>query len=102
MKEKQEILSPLMQQYLGVKEQYKDAIVFFRVGDFYEMFFDDAKTASAELELTLTGKECGLSERAPMCGVPFHSYETYASRLQRAIRWLSANRLRIPPKQKSL
>ena len=81
MKEKQEILSPLMQQYLGVKEQYKDAIVFFRVGDFYEMFFDDAKTASAELELTLTGKECGLSERAPMCGVPFHSYETYASRL---------------------
>ena len=81
MKEKQEALSPLMQQYLGVKEQYKDAIVFFRVGDFYEMFFDDAKTASRELELTLTGKECGLKERAPMCGVPFHSYETYAARL---------------------
>ena len=81
MKEKQEALSPLMQQYLGIKEQYKDAIVFFRVGDFYEMFFDDAKTASRELELTLTGKECGMKERAPMCGVPFHSYETYAARL---------------------
>ncbi len=81
MKEKEEVLSPLMQQYLGVKEQYKDAIIFFRVGDFYEMFFDDAKTASRELELTLTGKECGMKERAPMCGVPYHSYETYAARL---------------------
>ena len=74
-------LSPLMQQYQKVKEEYKDAIVFFRVGDFYEMFFDDAKTASRELELTLTGKDCGMAERAPMCGVPFHSYETYAARL---------------------
>ena len=66
-------LSPLMQQYKQVKEQYSDAIVFFRVGDFYEMFFDDAVTASRELELTLTGKDCGLPERAPMCGVPFHA-----------------------------
>ena len=74
-------LSPLMQQYQTIKAQYKDAIVFFRVGDFYEMFFDDAKTASKELELTLTGKDCGMEERAPMCGVPFHSYETYAARL---------------------
>lgn len=74
-------LSPLMQQYLSVKEKYKDTIVFFRVGDFYEMFFDDAKLASKELELTLTGKECGLKERAPMCGVPFHSAETYIGRL---------------------
>lgn len=74
-------LSPLMQQYLSVKEQYKDTIVFFRVGDFYEMFFDDAKLASKELELTLTGKDCGLEERAPMCGVPFHSAETYIARL---------------------
>ena len=74
-------LSPLMQQYQRIKAQYKDAIVFFRVGDFYEMFFEDAKTASRELELTLTGKDCGLEERAPMCGVPFHSYETYAARL---------------------
>ncbi len=74
-------LSPLMQQYKSIKAEYKDAIVFFRVGDFYEMFFEDAKTASKELELTLTGKDCGLEERAPMCGVPFHSYETYAARL---------------------
>ena len=70
-------LSPLMQQYLSVKEQNKDTIVFFRVGDFYEMFFDDAKLVSKELELTLTGKDCGLEERAPMCGVPFHSDESY-------------------------
>ena len=74
-------LSPLMQQYLSVKEKNKDTIVFFRVGDFYEMFFDDAKLASKELELTLTGKDCGLEERAPMCGVPFHSAETYIARL---------------------
>ena len=74
-------LSPLMQQYLSVKEQNKDTIVFFRVGDFYEMFFDDAKTASRELELTLTGKDCGLEERAPMCGVPFHSADTYIAKL---------------------
>lgn len=74
-------LSPLMQQYLSVKEKNKDTIVFFRVGDFYEMFFDDAKLASKELELTLTGKDCGLDERAPMCGVPFHSAETYIARL---------------------
>ena len=74
-------MSPLMQQYLSVKEKNKDTIVFFRVGDFYEMFFDDAKLASKELELTLTGKECGLEERAPMCGVPFHSAETYIARL---------------------
>lgn len=74
-------LSPLMQQYLDIKKQYNDAIVFFRVGDFYEMFFDDAKLASKELEITLTGKDCGLEERAPMCGVPFHSAETYIARL---------------------
>lgn len=74
-------LSPLMQQYLEVKKQNQDTIVFFRVGDFYEMFFDDAKLASKELELTLTGKECGLEERAPMCGVPFHSAENYIARL---------------------
>ncbi len=74
-------LSPLMQQYCSVKDKYKDTIVFFRVGDFYEMFFDDAKLVSKELELTLTGKECGLEERAPMCGVPFHSAETYIARL---------------------
>ena len=74
-------LSPLMQQYLEVKKQHKDAILFYRIGDFYEMFFDDALTVSRELDLTLTGKQCGLEERAPMCGVPFHSYEGYVARL---------------------
>lgn len=74
-------LSPLMVQYLEVKEKNKDTLVFFRVGDFYEMFFDDAKLVSKELELTLTGKECGLEERAPMCGVPFHSVEGYIAKL---------------------
>ena len=74
-------LSPMMQQYLEIKRQHPNEILFYRVGDFYEMFFDDALTASRELELTLTGKACGLPDRAPMCGVPFHSYEIYAARL---------------------
>ena len=71
----------MMQQYLEIKKQHKDEILFYRIGDFYEMFFDDALTASRELDLTLTGKQCGLEERAPMCGVPFHSYEGYVARL---------------------
>lgn len=74
-------LSPMMRQYLEIKEQNKDTLLFFRVGDFYELFFDDAITASRELEIVLTGKECGLEERAPMCGVPYHSYEGYVARL---------------------
>lgn len=74
-------LSPMMQQYMDIKSNYQDCILFFRLGDFYEMFFDDAKTASRELELTLTGKQCGMEERAPMCGVPFHSADTYIARL---------------------
>ena len=74
-------MTPMMQQYLQIKEQNKDCILFFRLGDFYEMFFDDAKIASKELELTLTGRDCGQKERAPMCGVPFHSYESYVARL---------------------
>ena len=74
-------LSPMMQQYLEIKKQHKDEILFYRIGDFYEMFFDDALTVSRELDLTLTGKQCGLEERAPMCGVPFHSYEGYVARL---------------------
>ena len=74
-------LSPMMQQYMDIKKQYKDEILFYRIGDFYEMFFDDALTASRELDLTLTGKQCGMEERAPMCGVPFHSYEGYVARL---------------------
>lgn len=74
-------LSPMMEHYLKVKEEYKDCVVFYRLGDFYEMFFDDAVTVSRELELTLTGRDCGLEERAPMCGVPFHSADVYISRL---------------------
>ncbi len=74
-------VSPMMQHYLQTKEQYKDCILFYRLGDFYEMFFDDAKTVSRELELTLTGKSCGLEERAPMCGVPFHAADSYINRL---------------------
>ncbi len=78
---KTEKLSPMMQQYLDIKAEYPDCILFFRLGDFYEMFFEDAKLVSRELELTLTGKNCGQKERAPMCGVPFHSAETYVARL---------------------
>ena len=74
-------LSPMMEQYMKIKEEYKDCILFFRLGDFYEMFFDDAILASKELELTLTGKSCGQEERAPMCGVPFHAAESYISKL---------------------
>ena len=73
--------SPMMQKYLETKEQYKVCILFYRLGDFYEMFFDDAITASRELEITLTGKDCGQEERAPMCGIPHHAAETYISRL---------------------
>lgn len=74
-------LSPMMRQYQEIKQMNPDALLFFRLGDFYEMFFEDAKIASEELELTLTGRDCGLEERAPMCGVPFHSYESYVARL---------------------
>ena len=74
-------LSPMMQQYFELKERHKDHILFFRLGDFYEMFFDDARLASQELDLTLTGRECGQEERAPMCGVPYHSCEAYIARL---------------------
>ena len=77
----QEKLSPMMEQYLQIKNDYPDTILFFRLGDFYEMFFDDAKIASEELDLVLTGKLCGLEERAPMCGVPFHSCEGYIAKL---------------------
>ena len=76
-----EQLTPMMQQYLNTKEEYPDCILFYRLGDFYEMFFDDAIKASKELEITLTGKDCGLSERAPMCGVPFHSASVYIAKL---------------------
>ena len=74
-------LTPMMQQYMQTKKEYPDCILFYRLGDFYEMFFDDALIASKELEITLTGKNCGLEERAPMCGVPYHSVDGYLNRL---------------------
>ena len=74
-------LTPMMQQYMEVKNQYKDCILFYRLGDFYEMFFDDALTASKVLEITLTGRDCGQPERAPMCGVPYHACDVYLNKL---------------------
>ena len=74
-------VTPMMQQYFEIKDKYKDHILFYRLGDFYEMFYGDAETASRELELTLTGRDCGEGKRAPMCGVPFHAYEQYAGKL---------------------
>lgn len=81
MAEKTETYTPMMQQYLKVKENYPDALVFYRIGDFYEMFFDDAKTASRELDLVLTGKNAGVKDRVPMCGVPHHAVGSYIQRL---------------------
>ena len=73
--------TPMMRQYLDTKENYKDYILFYRLGDFYEMFFDDAIIASRVLELTLTGKDCGMEERAPMCGIPYHAADQYITKL---------------------
>ncbi|MDE6241525.1 MAG: DNA mismatch repair protein MutS [Anaeroplasmataceae bacterium] len=81
MKEKEVKYTPMMEQYLEIKKDYPDTILFYRVGDFYEMFFEDAHTGAKELELALTGKDAGVKERVPMCGVPFHAYEPYAERL---------------------
>ena len=74
-------LSPMMKQYILLKLENMDKLIFYRLGDFYEMFFDDAITASRELELTLTGRDCGLPERAPMCGIPHHARDTYITKL---------------------
>lgn len=96
-------LSPMMQQYLKIKEENKDTILFFRLGDFYEMFFDDAKLASKELELTLTGRDCGLEERAPMCGVPYHSCESYIARLvQKGYKVAICEQMEDPAKAKTI
>ena len=73
-------LSPMMRQYLDLKEKHKDCIIFFRLGDFYEMFFEDALLASKELEIALTGRDCGLEKRAPMCGVPHHAADGYIAK----------------------
>lgn len=92
-----------MVHYMETKEQYKDCILFYRLGDFYEMFFDDALTASKELEITLTGKECGLEERAPMCGVPFHAVDSYISRLvQKGYKVAIAEQMEDPKLAKGL
>ena len=74
-------LSPMMVQYMNIKDKYNDTIIFFRLGDFYEMFFEDAILCSRELELALTGKNAGLDERVPMCGIPYHAYNTYLDKL---------------------
>lgn len=96
-------LSPMMAQYMETKKQYQDCILFYRLGDFYEMFFDDALTASRELEITLTGKECGLEERAPMCGVPYHAVDSYLSRLvQKGYKIAIAEQMEDPKQAKGL
>ena len=96
-------LSPMMQQYFKIKEENKDCILFFRLGDFYEMFFDDAKLASKELELTLTGRDCGLEERAPMCGVPYHSCDSYIARLvQKGYKVAICEQLEDPSKAETI
>lgn len=93
----------MMQKYLETKEEYKDCILFYRLGDFYEMFFEDALTVSRELEITLTGKDCGLEERAPMCGVPYHAVENYLSRLvQKGYKVAIAEQVEDPKKAKGL
>ena len=96
-------LSPMMQHYMETKKEYPDCVLFYRLGDFYEMFFDDALTVSKELEITLTGKDCGLSERAPMCGVPFHALDSYLYRLvQKGYKVAIAEQLEDPRQAKGL
>ena len=96
-------LSPMMQHYMETKKEYPDCILFYRLGDFYEMFFDDALTVSKELEITLTGKDCGLSERAPMCGVPFHAVDSYLYRLvQKGYKVAIAEQMEDPKQAKGL
>ena len=92
-----------MKEYVKTKEEYSDCILFYRLGDFYEMFFEDALTASKELEITLTGKDCGLEERAPMCGVPFHAAETYINRLiEKGYKVAICEQVEDPKKAKGL
>ncbi len=95
--------TPMMEQYLATKEKYKDCILFYRLGDFYEMFFDDARTVSRELELTLTGKDCGQQERAPMCGIPHHAVEVYLDKLvKKGYKVAICEQLEDPKKAKGL
>lgn len=93
----------MMSQYLALKEKYSDCLLFFRLGDFYEMFFEDAVTASKVLDIALTGRDCGLETRAPMCGVPFHAVDSYIAKLiETAIRLRCANSLLTPRFQRDL
>ena len=95
--------SPMIQQYLKVKEQYPDVLLFYRVGDFYEMFFEDAKTASRELDLILTGKNAGVKDRIPMCGVPHHAVSSYVQRLvQRGYKIAICEQLQDPKEAQGL
>ncbi len=96
-------LSPMMTHYMETKKQYPDCLLFYRLGDFYEMFFEDAITTSRELELTLTGKECGLKERAPMCGIPYHAVDSYLYRLvQKGYKVAIAEQMEDPKTAKGL
>ncbi|MBQ1504252.1 MAG: DNA mismatch repair protein MutS, partial [Oscillospiraceae bacterium] len=98
-----ETVTPQMRQYFEIKNQHKDEILFYRLGDFYEMFYDDAVTASRVLDLTLTGKNAGGGERAPMCGVPYHSYEAYVARLiARGYKVAICEQMEDPAKAKGL
>ena len=93
-----ETLSPMMQHYMEIKQKYSDCLVFYRLGDFYEMFFEDAEIASRELELTLTGRDCGLAERAPMCGVPIpisRDWSTRGTALRSANSWRTRGKPRV-------
>ena len=95
--------SPMMMQYLKVKDNYPDTLVFYRVGDFYEMFFEDAKTASRELDLVLTGKSAGTEERVPMCGVPYHAVSGYVQRLvQRGYKIAIVEQMQDPKEAKGI
>lgn len=96
-------VSPMMKHYIAIRKQYKDCLVFYRLGDFYELFFDDALTASRELEITLTGRDCGLPERAPMCGVPFHAADNYISKLiEKGYKVAICEQLEDPAKAKGI
>ena len=96
-------ISPMMKQYLDIKDKYDDTIIFFRLGDFYEMFFEDAILASRELELTLTGKNCGLEERVPMCGIPYHAYKAYLDKLiEKGYKVAIAEQLTDPKESKGM
>lgn len=100
---KKNTYTPMMQHYLEIKQQHQDAIIFYRLGDFYEMFFEDAKTASQELDLVLTGRNAGVEEKVPMCGIPFHASKGYIQRLiQKGYKVAIVEQLENPAEAKGL